>query len=164
MLFCASFVFFYHRQARKQEKHRNVLQAAVNKTLPPTSLSNAAGELLADGFLRQGKCVLIFVAPDCNACLREGDFLRSVIELRKDVVFRGIVAHGDKRMVLEAAQKKFPFEVFYDNGFKLAGAFGITQVPIKVFVEEGIVKKTWGGATIKEEQKNEFVTWLNELR
>jgi hypothetical protein len=90
--------------------------------------------------------------------------LREAIKLRKDVAFRGIVAHGDRRTVLETAMKKFPFEVLYDNGFKLAGALGVTQVPVKIFVEDGVIKKTWGGATITEEQKNEFITWLSKLR
>lgn len=164
LLFCGSFVFFYHRYTQKQETHPNALPAVVNKALPQMSLSNAAGELLDDGFLRHGKSVLVFISPNCNACLRESDFLRTVSKLREDVVFRGIVSYGESKTALEAAQNKFPFEVFYDRGFKLAGALGVTKVPIKVFVEDGVIKKIWGGATIQEEQKTEFVAWLNGLR
>jgi len=53
--------------------------------------------------------------------------------------------------------------VFYDDGFKLAGALGITRVPIKIFVEDGVIIKVWGGATTEKEKQEEFIDWLEGL-
>jgi hypothetical protein len=64
---------------------------------------------------------------------------------------------------LREARRKFPFEVFYDRGFKLAGQLGIKRVPIKIFVDNGVIKKSWGGATVDEKAKADFIRWLAEV-
>ncbi len=75
-----------------------------------------------------------------------------------------LVSYGKKETALEVAEKKFPFKMLFDENFRLAGKFGINQVPVKIFVEDGIVKKAWGGATIGEEKRTAFVKWLSDLK
>jgi len=93
----------------------------------------------------------------------ESEFLKGVVNKRADVRFYGVVSFGDMEYSLREAKRKFPFAVFYDRGFKLAGQLGIKRVPIKIFVDNGIIKKSWGGATVDEKAKAEFIRWLAEV-
>jgi hypothetical protein len=63
LLFCVSFVFFYHRYAQKQEKSRIVLPAAVNKALPQASLSTIADEPLDNVFFSAWQVGVGFCRP-----------------------------------------------------------------------------------------------------
>lgn len=120
-------------------------------------------QLLPDATLRKGKVVLVFVTPDCEACMRESQFLRTVVGKRNDVPFYGVVSFGDPNVALREAKEKFPFKVFYDKNLGLSGQLGIKHVPIKLYVEDGVIKKSWGGATVDESKQAEFVSWLESL-
>lgn len=121
-------------------------------------------EKLEERFIRSGKVVLVFVTSDCDACKREAEFLKNVVGNNDAVNFYGVISYGDKKSSLAEAEKIFPFKVYYDEGFKLAGALGINRVPVKMFLEDGAIKKAWGGATTDEEKQAAFLNWLNELR
>jgi hypothetical protein len=158
LVFCAGFVYFYRRQLHSQT------QVASGRQLPSSDLIDESNQVLPDAQLRHGKLILVFVTPDCEACLAESQFLKSVVGKRNDVPFYGVISFGNKDQVLREAREKFPFKVFYDQNFKLAGSLGIRRVPIKLFVEDGTIRKSWGGATINEETKAAFVEWLDGLR
>ena len=53
--------------------------------------------------------------------------------------------------------------VLFRDGRKLAGQLGIKRVPIKIFVDNGVIKKSWGGATVDEKAKADFIRWLAEV-
>ncbi len=161
-LFCASFVFFYHR-AQKQLP-TPIATAAAGKPLPEAHLIDLADAQLDEQMLRRGKVILVFVTPQCSACEKEGQFLQTVVNQRKDVSFYGVVSYGEKKEALEAANRKFPFKVFYDEGFHLAGKLGIHRVPIKIFLEDGLIRKAWGGATTDAPAKLAFTQWLENLQ
>jgi hypothetical protein len=40
---------------------------------------------------------------------------------------------------------------------------GINRVPVKVFLENGIIKKGWIGAAQTDEAKSSFTEWLDSL-
>ncbi|MGI9055830.1 MAG: hypothetical protein ACR2F2_08525, partial [Pyrinomonadaceae bacterium] len=81
-----------------------------------------------------------------------------------DVTFYGVTSFGKPEETLTEAQKKFPyFDVYYDAESLLALQLKITKVPIKIYLEDGIIKKVWGGATISEEKKSEFINWLENV-
>jgi hypothetical protein len=61
------------------------------------------------------------------------------------------------------AQSKYAFETYFDEGSQLARTLDIYTVPIKVFLEDGIIKKTWVGATVEPQQRAEFEDWLTHL-
>lgn len=160
LVFCAAFVVFYTRNDRNK-----AAQGPVNSgnSLPPAELVNESNQLLADSQLKTGKVVLVFITPECDACLKESEFLKGLVSKRSDIRFYGVVSYGDMARALRAAKQKFPFEVYYDRGFRLAGQLGINRVPIKIFVDNGIIKKSWGGATVEEKAKADFVQWLAEV-
>jgi hypothetical protein len=113
--------------------------------------------------LKTGRVILVFITPGCDACLKEAEFLKDLIGKRADVRFYGVISFGDRESSLREAKQEFPFEVFYDRGFRLAGQLGINRVPIKVFVDNGVIKKSWGGATVEEKKKADFIRWLSEV-
>lgn len=160
LVFCTAFVVFYTRNNRN-----NAARDPVNsgKSLPAAELVNESNQLLADSQLKTGRVVLVFITSDCDACMRESEFLKGLVNKRTDVRFYGVISFGDMENSLREAKRKFPFEVFYDRGFRLAGQLGIKRVPIKIFVDNGIIKKSWGGATVDEKAKGDFIQWLAEV-
>lgn len=93
---------------------------------------DTSGTNVDEGVLRKGRVVLVFVTPECDACMVESDFLRTILDRRKDVTFFGLIPFG-KRLSTEASQKIFPFQVFYDDGDALVSSIGINKVPVKNF-------------------------------
>ena len=160
LVFCAAFVAFYTRNTRTKAAPEPVNS---DHSLPSAELVGEANQPLPDSQLKSGKVLLVFLTPDCDACMKETDFLKGLINKRSDIRFYGVVSFGDMESALRSAKEKIPFEVFYDRGFKLAGQLGINRVPIKVFVEDGIIKKSWAGATVDEKKKADFVRWLSEV-
>jgi hypothetical protein len=167
-LFCSSFVFFYTR-AQNSRTQKKTLPSAISpneidKKLPNTVLVGKADTKLQDDVLHRGKVVLTFVHPDCRACDKESDFLKTVVGKRSDVSFYGIIPFAANRSNLEAAVKKYPFQVFYDESSHLAASLQITSVPVKLYLEDGIIKKVWEGASVDEKTQQEFVQWLSNLQ
>ena len=64
---------------------------------------------------------------------------------------------------MKNGEQQFPFKTYLDREPRLAGALGLYRVPIKVFIEDGIIKKSWKGATTEESAKLEFVKWFDSL-
>jgi peroxiredoxin len=167
VLFCSSFVFFYSRSQRRLQSNvddvSRTTRSAFGNQLPEVHLVDSSGKKIADEILRKGKVVLVFVTADCDACHVESDFLRTIADRRSDVVFYGIISFGKRGTSQEEAIRRFPFKIFYDEGFYLAPQLGINRVPIKLYVEDGIMKKAWGGATRNEQAKAAFISWLDHV-
>ncbi|HJP92912.1 MAG TPA: hypothetical protein VJ875_13220 [Pyrinomonadaceae bacterium] len=159
VVFCVAFVVLYTRNKG------NAAHDPVNsgKSLPSADLIDDSKQSLADSDLKSGKIILVFITSDCDACRRESEFLKGVVGRRTDIRFYGVISFGDMEGSLRDAKPKFPFKVFYDRGFRLAGQLGIKRVPVKIFVENGIIKKSWGGATIDDKAQADFVRWLSEV-
>jgi peroxiredoxin len=158
ILFCASFVFFYRRTQQKSV----VAAKGIDKPLPKANLVDIDNKPLPDSSLRAGKVVLVFVTAECEACGHESEFLKTIVSTNK-VHFYGVISYGDKASSLRTAEQKFPFKTFFDENFHLARALGITRVPVKLYLEDGVMKKVWGGATNDEQKKTAFVQWLDAL-
>lgn len=135
----------------------------MNQPLPAANLVDSSGARLDDNVLRKGRVILIFVAPNCPPCERESQFLKTSVEGRKDLSYYGVVSFGATEASMNTAEKEFPFKVYFDGVPRLAGAMGLYRVPIKVFVEDGIIRKSWKGASTDETTKAEFTRWVEEL-
>lgn len=163
-VFCAGFVFFYTRMQRSQ-----VLQgdsnpkSLINKPLPRAQLIDTNGSKIDEQILRRGKVILIFVTTDCDACLKESKFLATILGKRSDVSFYGLVPFGKNSEASPASEKVFPFRVFYDEGNSFVQSMGINRVPVKVFLEDGIIKKGWIGAAMTDQSKRAFLQWFDSL-
>jgi thiol-disulfide isomerase/thioredoxin len=163
IIFCTSFVFFYTRAQTRKVQPPPILAGEMGQPLPAANLLDISNVRLPDDSLRRGKVVLTFVHPDCAACKKESAFLKTVVGQNPNVTFYGVIPFGDRQADLEAAEHKYPFKVYFDEGFQLGGKLQITKVPIKMFLEDGVIKKVWDGATIEEQAQQDFVRWLGEV-
>ena len=162
-VFCAGFVFFYKRMQRSHELRADASKSLINKPLPDAQLIDTKGSKVDGDILRRGKVLLVFVTPDCDACVTETKFLETILTRRSDVSFYGLIPFGKSPETSSAAEKMFPFKVFYDEGDSFVHSMGINRVPVKVFLEDGIIKKGRIGAAMTEQTKRSFVEWFDSL-
>lgn len=166
-LFCVSVIFFnafFRGEAEGPKPDQPApLASLINQPLPETRLLDLDGAELNNKGLRYGKVVLVLVTPDCQPCLEEGGFIQTVLNKRRDVRFFGVIPFGESKEVLKLAENKFPFKVFFDEGFLLGRALRVNKVPIKLYLEDGIIKKTWLGSTVYNHAEGEFNQWLESL-
>lgn len=158
VLFCASFVFFYSRSQQKLSNSKS----GIGKELPAARLTDLTGQPVDDQVLHKGKVLLVFLSTDCGACQAESEFLKGVVNRRSDVTFYGLVAFGQRSEVKDGGQQ-YPFKLLFDEAFFLAPKLGVNRVPVKVYLENGVITKVWGGATIEETKKADFVKWLDSV-
>lgn len=161
---CVTVAFLYKKTASKPAGQPLILTPAViNHPLPEADLVNISGMRLGDDRLRHGKVVLVFTLTTCKPCDQENEFLRTVINTRNDISFFYVIPMGIKTEALREARDKYCLETFFDQGSILAKKLEVYQVPIKVFLEDGIIKKTWVEATVTDQRRSEFQNWLKGL-
>lgn len=159
-----SFFFFYRRSEKNLARQRLILTPEVlNKPLPQANLVNISGERLDDEKLRRGRVILVLEMVDCEPCDDEDRFLKTVMDSRQDIRFIYVIPFGNKQQALQLAQNKYAVETFYDSGSMLSKNLEINQVPIKIFLEDGVIKKVWLDATDNDQKQAEFKDWLRSL-
>lgn len=164
VVFCVSFFFLYQRARRNLVKDPLILTSAViDRPLPKANLVNISGSFLDDEKLRRGKVIVVFTMTDCEPCDQENDFLKNVVNKRKDIRFINVIPFGNKDETLKLAQSKYALETYFDDGSQISRTLELYSVPIKVFLEDGIIKKTWVGATVDSQHRAEFEDWLTHL-
>jgi hypothetical protein len=167
ILFGFSFVLFYrffYQRLQPQTPPQPTLSASVlDKPFPQSHLIDLSGKELESTALQHGKVVLVLVTPECGMCREEGQFLSTVVGRRSDVRFYGVVPLGESKEVLKDAEDKFPFKVYFDDSALLRRELAVNRVPAKLYLEDGIIKKTWVGSTAYYHTEDEFNHWLNSL-
>jgi hypothetical protein len=168
-VFCISFYFFYKRAQKNLPKQNLPKQpliltsSVINQPLPTADLVNISGKRLDDGRLRRGKVVLVFTLPECPPCDQQNEFLKMTVGDRKDISFIYVIPFGIRDNALKVAQSKYAFETFFDEHSMLSRSLQVYQVPIEIFLEDGIIKKTWVEATVDDQKRAEFKQWLSSL-
>lgn len=164
-IFGVSFFIFYKRAQNSLAARQPLIltTAVINQPLPAASLVNISGEQLSDDKLRRGKVVLVFSLIECVPCDEENEFLKSAVGNRKDVSFYFVIPFGKKELALKEAQSKYAFETVFDDRSMLSRSLQVYQVPIKIFLQDGIIKRTWYDATTEPDKQAEFKQWLNAL-
>lgn len=165
-VFCVGFVVFYYRMQRTQDfpvELPDTSKSLINKPLPQAQLIDPSGSKIDEQILRRGKVILVFVTTDCDACVTESKFLQTILNKRADISFYGLIPFGKTPDPSHVAEKKFPFRVFYDEGNSFVRSMGINRVPVKVFLEDGIIKKGWIGAAMTDQSKRSFLEWFDSL-
>jgi hypothetical protein len=165
VVFCGGFFYFQHRIQRSQAEAAapDTSKSLINKPFPQAELVDAYGAKIDEQTLRTGRVVVVFLTMDCDACKSEGKFLETVVGRRKDVTFYGVVPFGTHPQNPQATETVFPFKVLYDEGNAYVATMGINRVPVKVFLENGIIKKGWIGAALTDKAKASFEEWLDSL-
>lgn len=163
-VFSVSFFFFYKRaQGRLQPQPLILTSAVINQPLPKARLVNISGQQLGDEKLRRGKVILFFTTTDCNYCDGENNFLKTAAGSRKDVSYYYVIPFGMKEQMLQEAQRKYAFETYYDEGSTLSHSLQLYQVPLQVYLEDGVIKKTWLDSIVYSHSEDEYKRWLNSL-
>jgi len=164
LVFCVGFLVFYNRIQRSQATAPpDTSRSLINKPLPHAQLVDTHGSKVDEQVLRRGRVVVVFVTMDCDACVSESKFLGSLSGRRTDVSYYGVVPFGGRPASPDVDGKNFPFRVFYDESNSFVSIMGIDRVPVKVFLEDGIIKKGWIGAALTDQAKTSFVEWLDGL-
>ena len=164
-VFCAGFVFFYARMQRSQTEapQSKPAKSLIDKPFPHAQLVDIKGSAVDEQILRTGRVVVVFVTTDCEACTNEGKFLEPLVGRRNDVIFYGLVPFGPRPRSLAEAEKLFPFPIFFAEDNSFIATMGINRVPVKVFLEDGVIKKGWIGAALTEKDQKSFIAWLDGL-
>jgi len=159
------FTLALHKKTPHQTPKQPLIltSAAINQPLPPAELVSIFGTRLDDQRLRHGKVILVFTLTSCKPCDQENEFLKTLISSRKDVNFFYVIPMGVKADVLKEAQDKYAYETFFDEGSMLAKKLEVYQVPLKVFLLDGVIKKTWVEATVTAQRQSDFKTWLSNV-
>lgn len=152
---------YFLSKSRNQQTKQVITSSIIGAQLPEYLLVDHTGKVLDKVLLKNGKVILVFITADCDFCLEESKFLNSVITKNPKIPFYGIVLFSSDREILEYVETKFPFRVFLDKDSLLRKAFDIKGVPIKLYLENGIVKKAWIGST--QESQRDFISWLDSL-
>jgi hypothetical protein len=93
VVFCGGFVFFY---LRHQQKPASQSTTKTPHPLPEAKLIDESNQQLPDSELRHGRLILVFITPACDACMKESQFLRTVVGKYNRIPFYGVVSFGDK--------------------------------------------------------------------
>ncbi len=162
VLFCISFVFLFMYFQSQQQLAAQEPPIKKEIPLPEVTFSDINGNKLPEDEIKKGKVVLMFIMTDCQYCESEAVFVNQLMTKRKDIKFYGIISVGDKKKELEVASAKFPINILYDDSL-LFVKLGIDRVPIKIYLEDGVIKKAWGGASDDEAKKAKFISWLEGI-
>src|SRR5215211_6425490 len=87
LVFCAAFVAFYTRN-----NNNKAARGPVNSgnSLPSAELVDEFNQRFDDSQLRNGRVVLVFITSECDACMKESEFLKDLVNKRSDVRFYGV--------------------------------------------------------------------------
>ena len=163
-VFCGGFLFFRNRTQHSPPVAPEQSGSLIDKPFPHAQLLDIYGSKVDEQVIRTGRVVVVFVTPDCDACAAEGKFLQTLLGRRRDVTFYGLLPFGKPSQSPNEIEKTFPFRVFYDENNSFVTTMGINRVPVKVFLEDGIIKKGWIGASaLTDNARASFTAWLDSL-
>lgn len=162
-VFCLGFVFFHSRIPRSEAEVTATPKSLIDKPFPHSNLFDIHGSKVDEQILRRGRVVVVFVTLECDACVAEEKFLQTVLSRRRDVSFYGIIPFGRPPDSQAFVDKHFPFAVFYEDSNSFVPGMGINRVPVKVYLEDGIIKKGWLGAATSDKARTSFLEWLDAL-
>jgi len=128
-------------QAQKEAQER-IMKKLINQKAPNFEIKDLAGKTVTLKSL-QGKIVVIdFWATWCGPCIMSFPGMQQVVNQYKDnkeVVFLFVGTMDKEDNVKQWAEKnkeKYSFYVLYDEGNKVADAFGINAIPHKFVLDK----------------------------
>lgn len=154
---------FYTRQSSQMVRSKYDPEV-VGKPLPTNRLTDLSGKMLSDDELRRGKVFLVFLTPDCEACLKEGWYLEPIIDKYKNLRFYGALVH-QWDISADALGGKFPsnLKLFVDKDSLLLEALKARAFPLKIYLENGIIRNIWIGTPSSPQVEGKFLEELDEI-
>jgi hypothetical protein len=135
----------------------------IDKPLPDARLVGMSGIPLKNDELRNGKVILVLLSTECEPCLKDGQFLKSVIAKYRNIRFYGALLIWSEATV-DNIEYKFPeLPLFYDEGSFLRRQLEVKSTPMKIYLDNGVVKQVWTGTPITPEAKSRFIKEFEEI-
>ena len=163
-LFSLSFAasqYFYFSKREQGGVHDAYNERIIGKRLPEAKLIDLNGHALGDNELRDGKVMLVLLSSDCEPCSMEGQFLKTLVNKYSDLRFYGALLFWSDRS-LNGVEGKFPVRLFVDQDMLLQQALEVKALPLKIFLEDGVVKKVWAGTSVTSGARDAFCRDLEE--
>jgi len=159
----AGFQHYHHaKQLQRIDWSEVQLSHTVGTSLPDVRLVDLSGNAIKYNELRQGKVILVLLSSECDACLKEGQFLKSVVDKYPNIRFYSVLIFWSDQSI-DHFKDKFPLKLFLDQDSRLRQAFEVKAVPVKLFLEDGVIRKTWIRARFNSRNENEFVKDLETI-
>src|SRR6266498_1294964 len=133
-----------------------------HKYIPQARLVDVSGNFLQDNELRRGKVILVLLSSECEACLKDGQFLKAVISKYSNIRFYGALLFWSE-ITVDHIEDKFPMKLFYDQDALLRHGLGVKSTPMKIYLEDGDVKKVWVGTPITPQAESAFIKEIDEI-
>ncbi len=156
------FQHFYYAKISRRIVRDKYQPNAIGKPLPIPKLVDFSGNTLIDDELRQGKVILILLSSECEACYKDGQFLKTVVEKYRNIRFYGALLFWSDQSVAHI-ENKFPMKLFFDQDSVLRQSLEVKSVPLKIFLEDGVVRKIWAGTPTNSQTEGEFIRNLEEF-
>ncbi|MCI0339327.1 MAG: hypothetical protein L0226_17275 [Acidobacteria bacterium] len=153
--------FFYAKRSR-QISRDSYKPDVIGKPLPELRLVDFSGNTLGDSELRHGKVILVILSSECDACFKEGQFLRTVVDKYSNLRFYGVLLFWSERSI-NGIEGKFPMKLYFDDNSVLQKTLEVKSVPLRIFMEDGIVKKVWTGTAGTLQGEESFVRYIEGL-
>ncbi len=153
----------YSKFSKRQQRgvHDVYNERIIGKPLPEAKLIDFNGQALGDDELRRGKVILVLLSSDCEPCYLEGQFLKPLVNKYSDLRFYGALLFWSDRSP-KGVEGKFPVRLFVDHDMLLQQALEVKALPLKIFLEDGVVKKVWAGTSVTSGARDAFCRDLEE--
>lgn len=127
---------------------------------PDVKITDEQGNSLIIEDLKKEKAIIILVASDCFACEMETEMLKTQVN-RREIKFYGIMPFGTIKS-LTASKASFPFKTYLDVNGDLREKLQIDRVPIKMFLDHGVIRKVWIGSGYAPLEKD-FINFMDTI-
>jgi peroxiredoxin len=143
----------------------DVVPLKIGSKAPPFTLDLVDGRTLDSKVSEGNGRVIAFTASWCPCTIESMPLMKQAYARFKeqDIAFLMIgIQDAESKFGDFVARKKVPFPAGYDDGDKIARAYGVTAPPTTIFVDRtGQVKRVFFG-NIKDKE-TEFLRWTEEL-
>jgi len=138
----------------------------VSYAAPDFTVVDAAGNevKLSDYFGRP--IVLNFWASWCPPCRAEMPYFEEVYKAREDVQFMMVNATGGRESMESAqefiAETGYTFPVFYDTTGEAAWQYGVSSLPMTIFIDENGELVTYAARSIEKDTLELGISYITE--
>lgn len=98
--------------------------------------------------LMKGKVLLVFLTRGCDACKTEiPNITQALPSLVPKVAVYGVFIEERSELDHFVQENQITFPMLYDKGGRVFAGLGITLIPAKILIEDGIITKKWFGSS-----------------
>lgn len=151
LLFALRPATFKRAEGASKHKPPAAAEQTAGQPLPKYRLAELNQRELSPDELRQGRVLLVYLTTSCEACIKDLDVVtRLQRDAPSDLRIYGVSVERQAQVETFIKEFDLSFPVLLDIGGGLARGLDIHYFPSKYLVEDGIITRTWRGATQDE--------------